>query len=414
MGSFVMFVSHQWNGFNHPDPKSVQTSCMVQVFRNLRDGVIDRVDMDPFHTILYKTNRVTKHKEWAQLLSKSYVWYDFWSQPQPSMTTNSRDKIKSLRELKLAIESMGAYVERADCLVALVPSTVHCDRIDPRTKRYEFTCYRTFRRRAFCVLELFACFLSRRKTHPMLLIRSPDSSPQWVSSLECQKLAVGQSLFTCCERNHKGEFAKCDRTICGDVLKRLIDKKVQYLFKLKNGIVSARITFGFKQWFLRGLPYDDYETRNIESVASLRKILKWTFEDDGDWFDRDGVSILFYAVMFRRENIVKDLLKSLSCIMRNERTRRLVSAVPREGFVEFGITGKMNALSIAMAMSTPKVVEILLDHGIDPTVSDITGNHPFLFACILNRVDNVKYWLDRFPDWDLEKPDRLFGTFFFS
>ena len=115
MGAFIMFVSHQWNGFQHPDPNGVQIECMVKTFRRLRDGEIDRVDTDPFHSILYKTNRVTRKKEWMQLLSNAYIFYDFWSQPQPSVgeltmscKTRARSKI---------ISSMGAYVERSDCLV---------------------------------------------------------------------------------------------------------------------------------------------------------------------------------------------------------------------------------------------------------------------------------------------------------
>ena len=69
----------------------------------------------------------------------------------------------------------------------------------------------------------------------------------------------------------------------------------------------------------------------------------------------------------------------------------------------------MNALSVAMFMGTPEIVEMLLDRGFDPMLSDVAGNHPFLFACISNRVDNVKFWLKRFPEWDLEKPNRVFG-----
>ena len=83
MGAFVMFVSHQWNGFAHPDPNGVQLECLVKVFRRLRDGKIDRVETDPFHTILYKTNQVTLKEELMKLFSNAYLWYDFQSQPQP-------------------------------------------------------------------------------------------------------------------------------------------------------------------------------------------------------------------------------------------------------------------------------------------------------------------------------------------
>ena len=104
------------------------------------------------------------------------------------------------------------------------------------------------------------------------------------------------------------------------------------------------------------------------------------------------------------------LLKSLDAVtMKEDRTKLLVSAVPKKGFVEAGITGKMNVLSVAMFMGTPEIVEMLLDRGFDPMLPDIAGNHPFLFACIGNRVDNVKFWLKRFPDWDLEARNTFFG-----
>jgi len=42
-------------------------------------------------------------------------------------------------------------------------------------------------------------------------------------------------------------------------------------------------------------------------------------------------------------------------------------------------------------------------------LADTNGNHPFLFACISNRLENVKYWLERFPEWDLEAPNDVLG-----
>ena len=37
---------------------------------------------------------------------------------------------------------------------------------------------------------------------PTLLVRSGQGIPKWISPLECQKLAVGTSIFECCEMNH--------------------------------------------------------------------------------------------------------------------------------------------------------------------------------------------------------------------
>jgi hypothetical protein len=292
LNSFVIFVSHQWNGFDHPDPNGVQIECMVTVFRRLRDGNIERVDSDPLHTIIYNENRTTRKKDWMQLLSNAYLFFDFWSQPQPS-SERSQDPVRKAKlkhDLNEAIASMGAYVERADCLVVLVPSAAHVDRINPKSGRHEFTCYRTYRTRAFCVMEMMTTYLSRRKTHPMLLVRSSHGVPQWISSLESQKLAVGESTFTCCEKNHKGMFTTCDRNVVSDVLDKIILKKHEYLFEFGN-LVSARLTLVQRSWFLRGLPGEEVNQDTKENLVDFRENLHWSSTLDGVWFDRGGTFV---------------------------------------------------------------------------------------------------------------------------
>ena len=51
----------------------------------------------------------------------------------------------------------------------------------------------------------------------------------------------------------------------------------------------------------------------------------------------------------------------------------------------------------------------LLEHGADPYECDIAGNDAFMFASIFGRTDNVKFWLNRFPDWDLERKNKVVG-----
>jgi ankyrin repeat protein len=461
LGAFVMFVSHQWNGFNHPDPSGVQIECMVRMFRRLRDGKIDRVDMDPFHTILYRDNRVTRKSEWIELLSNAYIFYDFWSQPQPFREPNLILQATLKRELSLAIASMGAYVERADCLVVLAPSSYHVDRIDTQSRRHEFTCYRTYRKRAFCVMEMMCTYLSRRKTHPMLLIRSPRGVPNWISPIETIKLVVGESNFMCCERNHEDMFETCDRVVARDVLIRMIHKKTEYLFGLGN-VIAARLTLARTLIILRGLPPDvvrtvnnddDDETMKIEdrvTVTGLRNMLMWddlnndkkklkirSRKMDGPWFDRGEISILLYAITLNQTRTCSSLCLSVSLFLyqslqhihskigivekllldldndltvsQKERHRRLVSAVPSQGFAQSGITGNMNALSVAMFAGTPTIVEMLLKRGFDPKLTDIAGNNPLHLACASNRVANVMYWLNRFPNWNLEASNNITG-----
>ena len=82
------------------------------------------------------------------------------------------------------------------------PPGRHADRLDPVTKKKSRTSYRSWRKRGWCVLEMFTSFVSRYKRYPNLLIRSGDGQPEWVSSLDTQILRCGESEFTCCLRNH--------------------------------------------------------------------------------------------------------------------------------------------------------------------------------------------------------------------
>ena len=203
LGSFVIFVSHQWNSFNHPDPNGRQMQVLSKVMRDLRDGRY-KTETDPFHVLMYKDNTITSPKEWKELLTNAYIWYDWFSQPQPSRGTSQEEVAKLNRDLMLALDSVSAYVERADTMMILAPSSVHTDLVDSKTGRKTYTCYRTWRRRGFCVLEFFCACLSRRSTHPVLLVRSEFDAPIWISPQESLKLAVGECEFTCCETNHLG------------------------------------------------------------------------------------------------------------------------------------------------------------------------------------------------------------------
>ena len=285
MGSYVFFVSHQWLGYDHPDPNNVKIKTFLQSMRRLRDGEINRVEMDALHRRLYRHRHTTRAKEWRGMLTNAYVWFDWWSQPQPTACNDLTERSKLTADLQRAIRSMPSYVERSDFIVVLVPGAIHADRIDPTTNRRAFACYRTWRTRAFCVLEMFAAYLSRRKTHPMLLIQSSLSDPIYISPLDAQKLAVGRSKFSCCERNHAGELSKCSRPIARENLEVLVQAKIAHLFKIRD-IAIARWFFCMKQWWLRGLPESSLY---LNEDVDLQKSLAWEEKTgDGDWFDRYG------------------------------------------------------------------------------------------------------------------------------
>ena len=67
---------------------------------------------------------------------------------------------------------------------------------------------------------------------PALLVRSGKGIPNWISPLECQKLAVGTSIFECCATNHT-KSKTCQKPVCQRVsLNKMIERRAQCtLFK---------------------------------------------------------------------------------------------------------------------------------------------------------------------------------------
>ena len=137
-------------------------------------------------------------------------------------------------------------MERSDFILILVPSLYHSDRKVP-------TCYRTWRRRGWCLLELYAAAMARDSSNPPLLVRSERGTLMWMSPLEILKLSIGMAEFTCCQRNHvittetqkvmNGGAVKkipCDKPIAGGILEQLIDAKINHLFNAEGDVAMAR------------------------------------------------------------------------------------------------------------------------------------------------------------------------------
>ena len=231
--------------------------------------------------------------------------------PQPSACkpdTPEKKKEKMGADLGNAVKSIPAYVEKSDFVTVVAPGCLHADRRDPRTNLRAKTCYRTYRNRGWCVLEVFASRLSRDQCFPVLLITSKEGTPEWFSPLETQHLAVGTSEFTCCQRNHifGNKIVPCDRGVTRTILQRMIQAKTAHLFKLKS-TMQARLTTCFTNWWLRTDSSSPISTENIDAFKTL---LGWDCEF---WNDENGVSILVYAVIRNNANAVQALLNSAKC-----------------------------------------------------------------------------------------------------
>ena len=159
--SMKIYVSHEWLSNDHADPKGVHTQHLLGIMLRLGKGEFE-VSMDPFHTIIYGNSHTTTKGDWERNLNpdSTYIWFDWFCVP----SSHRED----------ALRSVHGYIRRANFVLTLVPGAKHEDRIDPITNRNANLCFRTYRRRAFCVLDLFCSFLTTREgetTRPVLLVR---------------------------------------------------------------------------------------------------------------------------------------------------------------------------------------------------------------------------------------------------
>ena len=109
----IIFFSHEWVGWSHPEPQGVQLKTFLDVMEKLHSGKISRVEMTLFHTLMYKQNQVTTSETWKEMLETAYVWIDWSSMPQPSACPPSVDKkVKEEYGTNLgkAVKSIPAYV----------------------------------------------------------------------------------------------------------------------------------------------------------------------------------------------------------------------------------------------------------------------------------------------------------------
>jgi hypothetical protein len=394
--STIIYISHEWAGTDHPDPDGTQMYHLLLLLERLQNGEVPRTEMDVFHSLIYKQNHTTTAKEWKYILNseKTFIWYDGFSVPRSRREDGFR--------------SIPLYMRRCDFMIILAPGCTHFDRIDASTQRKMNLCYRTYRLRARCVLELFCAFLTTRggeKARPALLVRSGTGNPNWISPLECQKLAVGTSSFQCCESNHT-IIKICRRSDSLVILDRLIEERARSLF-VSNNYAEARFSLCLRNYWCRGL-IDEETKMSWNSIVDFKSSIRWSDIHDDAFVDREGFPLLGYVAMSDCTKIVQDILMEIRETSGSHQLLRV--RAPKEGLVGMGITGSCTVLGGAMMMSSPETVALLLEHGVNPFETDISGTDPFMFASMFGRLDNVKLWLNRFPDWDLDRKNTIMGA----
>ena len=102
-GSTIIYISHEWVGTNHPDPKGEQMYHLLLLFERLQEGDVDRTDMDVFHSLLYKHNYTTTAEEWKCMLDsqRTFIFYDGFCVPKETGASVSNGTGKDVKVVDL-------------------------------------------------------------------------------------------------------------------------------------------------------------------------------------------------------------------------------------------------------------------------------------------------------------------------
>ena len=58
----VIFMSHQWAGYDHPDPSDDQLKCLQRFLQRMVDGEISRIETNWKQAVTFKDNFCITHQ----------------------------------------------------------------------------------------------------------------------------------------------------------------------------------------------------------------------------------------------------------------------------------------------------------------------------------------------------------------
>ncbi len=138
-------------------------------------------------------------------------------------------------------------------------------------------------------------------------------------------------------------------------------------------------------------------------LRALKERLCWQHEAaERTLTNSSGASLLFWAVMAGDLPSVREIVTHASS--KKDLHRGLTASYPA-----LSLFARTTPLMIAMCFSRWEVVEALLDAGADPTVTDVQRKDPLMWAAIYGNDVNIRGWLQRYSQWNLERREATLG-----
>jgi len=415
--AIVHFVSHEWLGFDHPDPAGTQLRCMQTIFTNFLEGkaksLFKEADWEAFlKGVSAGTSQALRESE-AHMAGRERrtahdlmnhvkagcVWLDYHSIPQAC-----KDEI-----FIKAVQGIPSYVERSDYFWICAPPGVHADLQEPRN-------YSTWRSRGWCRLEETTNFLSRRLTMPLVVTDQPYLSTfGFLDGLHAYygrpERSVFNGCFTCCQRDHQlqekdGSFVTipCDKDAIAPVLRQMFENflavpSAVHKFRANAARNVAQVIFA-------GYPseYEKWQPNPNETLEQCLARLEFTSVDGVDslgwgpmlWFAQLADMKLVRELAHLRPNSLTDrpshglTVLTRSAHLPHGRYRELLSLYPediRESFVNIASDSGYTAVdraakygfveNLRLLIETKAQIEVRRqDSGASPLLSAASSKYP--------------------------------------
>ena len=453
----VIFCSHQWLAFDHPDPAGEQMRALQTVLRKLMAGKTPVSSNGMLEAVL-NYPMITTGAEWAARLPHMYLWLDYFSIPQPgalvpagsasdlqlseldqdgdgliepseqlngsdhrclldasSDTATSDDATitRLVEQLKAAVSSIPSYIERSCMMWVVVPPCKH--------RNLDTICdFSTWRRRGWCRMEFAASKLACGYDMPLMVIKSQEAPPEYFNPCDMFKLNPA-----------RGEFSvESDKDKVNATLVAMLGAKAEWYAELGD-VTLARLVKVFGPCFVPREAFTSAATSPActggcatppaaseqTAVVRLERFVGWRgAEEEAAWTAESGWNLLTLAASMDDEAAVDELLARPPDAVRtlldakgakmvvpgNARAHPLHRREPL-GHKLCSYAEGMTPLMAAMTFARPSIVCKLLDAGADVHRDGLLllGERPCTFrgACLGGKPENVRVLLARHPQY---------------
>mmetsp|Transcript_55015 Transcript_55015/g.131121 ORF Transcript_55015/g.131121 Transcript_55015/m.131121 type:complete len:633 (-) Transcript_55015:98-1996(-) len=330
----VHFISHEWLGFEHPDPDGERLQTMQSIFQAMADGqartffaehefqaLLTGVSMAAAKKVQSVEKKVNErwHFEEEHIqehVTHGYVWLDYHSIPQEKDTDSFLD----------AVNSIPYYVNRCNYFWVCAAGAVHQDLKQPRNLQ-------TWAGRGWCRLEDMTNLLCRTLKMPLVVSsRTRIGTYGFVDTAHVlfgrPERSVANGNFTCCLLNHQlplhdGSFKPipCDKEAIAPILVEMFQARFDHSIDKAGDAFKRRLLLAIARTMFAGFEDhcpDDFTAWAIPAHEDLESFLERVDFETIDSVDELGNTSVFWATLISHFEVMKDIIRQRPGMLLNK------------------------------------------------------------------------------------------------